>query len=409
MSIELLDRPHVEMADEERPKATIFAGGSGGAATGAGFVEQFDGYDVTIVSGIADGGGSTKEVREVFGGGAPGDLRNIIASVSGNDAGRYLNERYKYNAQLDDFRRTGNLFIDTLAARNEELKLFGQYDKMHDLERVDATVEFTNFLAEYMLEETGRKNLDGHTWGNFLLTALRLEEEGDMAEAAKIANSWMETTANVIPSTNVTHDLLMDDGGHVIVGEGDIDEYAPKDAMNAELALEAEDPHAEVTIHPEAESAVREADVLIVAPGSLFTSHLAILNVEGMSRAIVEQQKRGYMVVMGNLAVEAMLPDMTVGGHAKRLHEVMNRKIDLLIYNEDTESLPASALPARIEQDSLQGEHIARAIGTALVSLKVVKHDASDAVAAKGLRTSVRHDVNAAAEVMRRELLASAV
>ena len=393
----LFEADYTDRLNGERETMTVFAGGGSGAAFAP---ELADIYDLTVITGIGDSGGATGEIRRVFGGGATGDLRNIIGAVSGNPAGSYLNRRLAAGAGLAEFRSLGEQFVSALETRNGELGQFASDGRLHDLKAVKQTVDFTNFLAEYHMDATGRSDLAGHTWGNFLLTALRLQNDDDIAKAAHIACAWVEAKAKVMPATTTEHDLIMDDDGSIIATEGDIDDYAPKDPLHAQLELEAQDPHAEVNMHPAAWKAVVEADKLAVLPGSLYTSQLAILGVKGVASAIAEHGMRAdgnrKFVLFGNLVEEKTIPGITVGNHAMRLFQATGRRFDLLVYHAADPATDGSVVPLRVEQDDLAGDHVERAVGTMLLADTQVVHDPSDLVAAQGLRSSVRHDVNRA-------------
>jgi len=125
----------------------------------------------------------------------------------------------------------------------------------------------------------GDGNLGGHSFGNLFLAALT-EITGDFAEAVKISSEVLASKGHIYPATVSDVRLaaeLFD--GSTLKGETNISKVGGKIKR---LYLEPEN----CQPLPEAMAAIYEADVITVGPGSLFTSLLPPLLVDGMADAI---------------------------------------------------------------------------------------------------------------------------
>lgn len=150
-----------------------------------------------------------------------------------------------------------------------------------DIRNVLVSLADTEPLLEKLLQHRFNrgKNLSGHSIGNLLLAALQ-EITGDFKSAIREMSRVLAVRGQVIP---VAEDLIqlvakMKDG-RVIYGESSI----PKANGNIQrVFLEPK----EVTATPEAILAIQGADLIIVGPGSLYTSVLPTLLVNGITEEI---------------------------------------------------------------------------------------------------------------------------
>lgn len=125
----------------------------------------------------------------------------------------------------------------------------------------------------------GEGDLGGHNFGNILLAALT-EITGDFAEAVKLSCEILASKGHIYPATvsdvRLAAELV---NGTIVRGETKISHVG---TMIKRLFLEP----ADCKPMPEALAAIREADVISIGPGSLFTSLLPPILVEGVSEAI---------------------------------------------------------------------------------------------------------------------------
>lgn len=126
---------------------------------------------------------------------------------------------------------------------------------------------------------SGDGNLGGHSFGNLFLAALT-EITGDFAEAIKLSSEILASKGHIYPAT-VTDVRLAAElyDGTIVKGETNVSKVG---GQVKRLHLEPGD----CQPLPEALAAIYEADVITVGPGSLFTSLLPPLLVNGMSEAI---------------------------------------------------------------------------------------------------------------------------
>lgn len=180
-------------------------------------------------------------------------------------------------------------------------------------------------LFQYRFEGNGQ--LGGHSFGNLFLAALS-EVTGDFPEAVKISSEILASKGHIYPATDSDVRLaaeLLD--GTIVRGETNISKVG---TSISRLFLEPEDCHP----MPEALSAIREADVITIGPGSLFTSILPPILVKGVAGAIAASD--AVKIVVCNLMTQ---PGETEGFSSYRHIEVLRQyapliPIDYLIMND---------------------------------------------------------------------------
>jgi uncharacterized cofD-like protein len=243
----------------------------------------------------------------------------------------------------------------------------------------------------------GMGHLRGHTWGNITIAAC-VDKYG-LQEGVKQAIKILQVPGEILPVTLDSHVLVMQDGQEIIRGEHAIDVHTITDA-DIDVWLEPE-----AHINPEAELAIRDADLIVIAPGSVYTSLLPALSVSGVREAM-----RAPKVLIANLVTEAhQTNDWHVVDFAKSLarHDV---PINYVLYN--TQEPPADKLknylreeeqPVGTAADRFAEVPNIQCIGAPLLADEVAEHDERDAIE----RSYIRHD---AAEVRRQlwDILAKA-
>jgi uncharacterized cofD-like protein len=137
--------------------------------------------------------------------------------------------------------------------------------------------------------------LDGHSFGNLFIVAMS-EVTGNFERALEESSRVLAVRGRVLPSTlaNVTLGAEMEDSGTVI-GESKI---TASDQRIHRVYLEPEDAMA----HPAAVAAIYEADLVVVGPGSLFTSVLPNLMVKGIAEALLAS--KALKVYVCNVATQ---------------------------------------------------------------------------------------------------------
>lgn len=154
-------------------------------------------------------------------------------------------------------------------------------------------------LFRYRFGGTG--DLAGHSFGNLFLAALT-EVTGDFVEAVRLSSEVLASKGHIYPATTTDVRLvaILEDGREVY-GESQI--TAARGAIR-HLRLQPE----HCLPLPLALSAIREADVITIGPGSLYTSILPNLLVSSVADAISES--RAIKLCIANLMTQ---PGETAG------------------------------------------------------------------------------------------------
>ena len=196
------------------------------------------------------------------------------------------------------------------------------------------------------------RGLGGHSFGNLFITALT-DITGDFTHAVQLASKILATRGRIYPATtaNATVVAHMDDGS-IVRGETNI--TASKQRI-AELTIDP--PNAPAM--PETLDAIERADLITVGPGSLYTSLITNLLVQGIPAALAEAN--GVRVYICNLMTQANESlGLTASEHIERIYEHTRAPIfDYAIVNTapfSPETLAryaaenASPIPADVER-----------------------------------------------------------
>ncbi|MGI4830042.1 MAG: gluconeogenesis factor YvcK family protein, partial [Janthinobacterium lividum] len=138
--------------------------------------------------------------------------------------------------------------------------------------------------------------LGGHSFGNLFVAALS-HITGDFAQAVQMSSQILATRGRIFPATNVdvTLSARMDDGS-TVDGETSI---TASSRRIVELFLRP----ANATPLPETLEAIASADLITLGPGSLYTSLITNLLVQGIPEALAAS--RATRVYIGNLMTQA--------------------------------------------------------------------------------------------------------
>lgn len=224
-----------QMKAETGLRAAVIGGGTGLYHVLTGLRHHTK--HITAIVSMSDNGGSSGRLRDEFGYLPPGDVRRCLVALASDEEAVLLRRLFEYRFE----RGVG---------------------------------------------------LNGHTFGNLLLTALT-DILGREDQAIDAAGQLLNIQGRVLPVTLTDTTLcarLTD--GHLIQGETDID--IRKGHHNAGIADVYLDPPA--VANPEAVAAIREADLIVLGPGDLYTSIIPNLLVGGIAAAIRESSgKRVYV------------------------------------------------------------------------------------------------------------------
>ena len=176
-----------------------------------------------------------------------------------------------------------------------------------------ALADDESVLAEVFQHRFDRGDLEGHSVGNLVLAALT-EVAGSFEAAVALSSHVLAIAGSVLPATREKAVLVAEmEDGRVVAGETAV---ASERRAVRRLRLQPEAPEA----HPEALEAIERADLIVLGPGSLFTSTIPPLLVPGLAEAV--RASRARRVYVANLLQE---PHETIGydaaTHVARLEQ----------------------------------------------------------------------------------------
>jgi uncharacterized cofD-like protein len=283
---------------ERGPRVVAIGGGHGISALLRGLKEHT--RNITAVVTVADDGGSSGRLRESLGILPPGDIRTCLAALSNDEA--LLTQLFQYRF-------------------------------------------------------SGTPELVGHTFGNLFITALT-DITGSFEEAVAESGRALSVSGRVLPSTLNAVRLLADVRlPHVlnevrVAGESKIPEMA---GSVRRVWLEPNSPPA----FPPALQAILRADLIVVGPGSLYTSLLPNLLVPDLLAAV--QASRAVKLYACNIATQAGETDLyTCSDHVHALEEHVGGDLfDIVLCNSQYEGdLGEDAQWVRADGKSLQDRRL---------------------------------------------------
>lgn len=179
-------------------------------------------------------------------------------------------------------------------------------------------------LFEYRFHDG---ELDGHALGNLMLTAL-FERCGDLQVALNEAGKLLAARGRVLPAAVHPVVLEADTGNGKVKGQTAV--------MNSGSILHLEMQPANPRVSDEVLSAIRNADQIVIGPGSLFTSVIAASGIPAIAREIA--QARCSRVYVANLREQ---PGETAGyDTADHLLALREHGISVDVVLTDPQGLP---------------------------------------------------------------------
>ena len=227
--------------------------------------------NITAIVTVADDGGSSGRLRRELGVLPPGDFRNCIVALA--DAEPLMSRLFQYR--------------------------FGQ-----------------------------GSGLDGHSFGNLFIVAMS-GITGNFEEAIREASRVLAVRGQILPSTleNVVLGAELEDDEHVL-GESKI---SAANLPIKRVYLQPDRPAA----FPDAVRAILDADIVIIGPGSLYTSILPNMLVDGIAKAVVSTEALRLYVC--NVATQPGETDeFRASDHVRALlKHVRGQPIDVVLANNN--------------------------------------------------------------------------
>lgn len=227
--------------------------------------------NITAVVTVGDDGGSSGRLREEMGILPPGDIRNCIAALADDE-------------------------------------------------------DLVTKLFQYRFK-TG-EGLEGHSFGNLFLTAL-CSITGDMVRAVKESSNVLSIRGRVLPSTLDDMKLVAEmKDGRIIRGESNIPE-----AHGRIKRLYTDPKHCKAL--EDVIAAIKDAELIILGPGSLYTSVIPNLLVDEIAQEIA-QSKAKKIYVCNIMSQPGETDGYRVSDHVNALMQHANSKkiIDAVLVND---------------------------------------------------------------------------
>ena len=253
--------------------------------------------NITAIVTVGDDGGSSGRLREEMGILPPGDIRNCITALADDED--LVTELFRYR--------------------------------------------FKN-----------GEGLEGHSFGNLFLTAM-CAITGDMVRAVKESSKVLSIRGQVLPATLDDMRLAAEmDDGSIVHGESNIPESGKKIVR---LFCEPSNCKAldDVLV------AIAHADLIILGPGSLYTSVIPNLLVKDISKAIAASNAK-KIYICNVMTQPGETDNYSVSDHIKAIikHSGVNKIVDTVLVND---YLPKQCLdvyksknsyPVKIDEDAIK-------------------------------------------------------
>ena len=214
--------------------------------------------------------------------------------------------------------------------------------------------ELVTELFSYRFEQG--EGLEGHSFGNLFLTALYRITEGDFLESVRVASRVLKSRGQVLPATLSAIQLVAElEDGRTITGESNITSAGGKIKR---LLLQAGENQAT----PQALEAIMEAELIVLGPGSLYTSIIPNLLVPGIAEAI-RKSKAKKLYVCNVMTQRGETSNYSVADHVEAilLHsgtplDAGFQLVDAVLVNDQPPVVPTDypASPVTIDQDRLR-------------------------------------------------------
>ncbi|CAG9413612.1 uridine diphosphate-N-acetylglucosamine-binding protein YvcK [Providencia alcalifaciens] len=219
------------------------------------------------------------------------NLNHVVALGGGHGLGRVMSSLSSLGSRLTGIVTTTDNGGSTGRIRRSEGGI-AWGDMRNCLNQLITEPSIASKMFEYRFAGTGE--LSGHNLGNLMLKSLDHLSVRPL-EAINLIRNMLKVDAQLIPMSESPVDLMaIDDMGNEVYGEVNVDALQE---LPQELRLY---PPVKATI--EALEAIHRADLILIGPGSFFTSLMPLLLLDDIACALKESQ--APMVYIGNLGKE---------------------------------------------------------------------------------------------------------
>lgn len=320
------------------PQEIVVIGGGTGNSTVLSGLSPYIREGLTAVVSPFDDGGGTGELRKAYPGTmAVGDLRQCAGAMAPDDAAKFLGFRFGEGEEAD-------------------------------------------------------ANVSGQTLGNLAILAALQQADGDMTEALSRIKRFFTIEGNITPVSHDNRRLRFElPDGTTINGEHNLEETQIPSLKGTKIGFDAE----QTDISDEAEAAIKSADIVVIAPGDLYTSIGPNLAVRGMKEALKEAKVK--MMISNLMNRDRHTVGFTTRDYVNEYTRIVGgRFIDRVIYNTGkldrldlADQRAVGSHPVRPDVKGLKADgYTVR--GMDLLSRTRVAKDPKDKI--NHLRTEIRHD-----------------
>lgn len=208
----------------------------------------------------------------------------------------------------------------------EEMGILPPGDIRHCITALADDEDLVNKLFKYRF--TNGEGLEGHSFGNLFLTAL-YDITGDMVSAVRASSRVLSIRGRVLPATLDDMKLVAEmKDGRIIHGESTIPE------AHGKIKRLFTEP-ANCKALPDVIQAIRDAELIILGPGSLYTSVIPNLLVKEISEEIIKSKAK-KIYVCNIMTQPGETDNYTVSDHLKALiqHAGSNKIVDAVLVND---------------------------------------------------------------------------
>ncbi|WP_368541546.1 uridine diphosphate-N-acetylglucosamine-binding protein YvcK [Enterobacter soli] len=244
------------------------------------------------------------------------DLDRVVAIGGGHGLGRVMSSLSSLGSRLTGIVTTTDNGGSTGRIRRSEGGI-AWGDMRNCLNQLITEPSVASAMFEYRFGGNGE--LSGHNLGNLMLKALDHLSVRPL-EAINLIRNLLKVDAFLIPMSEHPVDLMaIDVEGHEVYGEVNIDQLTqpPKELMI----------YPSVPATREAVDAISEADLILIGPGSFYTSLMPGLLVKELAQAL--RRTPAPMVYIGNLGRELSpaAANLTLADKLNMMEQYVGKKI----------------------------------------------------------------------------------
>ncbi|MCL1802388.1 MAG: YvcK family protein [Eubacteriaceae bacterium] len=302
-------------------KNIVLIGGGTGSSVFLRTLKKYT-HNITSIVTVADDGGSSGSIRDSFDMVAPGDIRSCIVALADDES----------------------------------------------------------IMASLMDMRFSEKSFHKHSFGNIMLAAMN-KLTGNFPLAVEKVSEVLAIKGRVLPVTtaNVALKAYVSDGS-VVMGESLIPIHCE---MTGARIIKVELSPSNAEIYAGCQEAIANADIIVICPGSLYTSIIPNFLVQGMCDAISESSAMKYWI-MNIMTQPGETDGYSMSDHVKAFEKHCGKLAEHIIYSSS--SIHESALeryrldhaaPVRAKiEASMQNSYEWHGIDTATVTNEgLIRHD----------------------------------